>query len=407
MSTAAPTTSKPPLGKLILRRTLLGIAIMLLILIPAIVLLVTTGQPSATYAAMGTIVGAIAVMAGGVRVGVLTTIVLSLLAPLSIIAGLSPITGAALMALMTLTVGRLSVFGLHRAVMLVPIMLAWPMLAPVPWVPRESLDKINSLLAERGMSLAQAVDTLNPAQSSSGPMQSVLSHALTQQRFDTEYLTWVMGFFFIGAIIPVVLLPWALRKRQLPKPTLATHTRSEAVPYTLTITVLTSVATYYFIDHPKQATGSFLIATILVLTQVGNDIQWKLTIQRVVGTLLGVLLMIGITAVVGAVTYVEIRGIPMPVGLYLLGNLLGTLAIIAKFSPRQLIYYILMAPTTACLNAFSFTQADNVGEQRLVDNLVGAALVILATLITLAAGRIADKQHPDGGEPVPMAGAPA
>lgn len=116
------TPSARPASSSILRRTLIAVALMAIILVPAVVLMALTEQPAATYAAMGGIIGAVAVAAGGLRIGVLTSLVVALLAPLSIVAGLSPLTGAALMALMTLFVGRMARFGLHRAVMLVPIL---------------------------------------------------------------------------------------------------------------------------------------------------------------------------------------------------------------------------------------------------------------------------------------------
>ncbi len=405
MSATAPAEPAPqpesadqkPLRTIILRRTVVAIALTLLLLVPSLLLMLATGQPSASYAALGTLTGAVAVLAGGVRVGVLTSVTLALLAPLAIMSGLSPITGAALMALMTLVVGRMSLFGLHRAVMLVPVMLAWPMLSPVPWVPRGALDKINALMSQRGTTLAQAIDAAHASGGSSptpasSAAQKAIGNLLMEQRYDTTYLTWVVAFMFIGSIIPVILLPIVARKANLPKPELTTHTRAEAMAYTVTISVLTAVATYYFLNHPKMTAGSFLIATILVLTQVGNDIKWKLTIERVVGTLLGLVLMILVLKVAGGTTYVEFLGLPVPLGLWVIGIVFGVLAVIAKFSPRQWIYFILIVPTTACLNAFSSPQASDLGKQRLVDNLVGAALVILAALITLAASHLAERR---------------
>ena len=134
--------------------------------------------------------------------------------------------------------------------------------------------------------------------------------------------------------------------------------------------------------------GSFLIATILVLTQIGNEIAWKLTIERVLGTFGGVVLLLGITKIVGTASYTSVLGVPMPMGYYGIGLLFGAFAIIAKFSPRQWIYYILITPTAALLNAFTAAQATSFGDQRLVDNAVGAVLVIAATVVTLVAGRL-------------------
>ena len=158
-----------------------------------------------------------------------------------------------------------------------------------------------------------------------------------------------------------------------PAPKLVAASRREAVPYTITITVLTAVATYCFLDHPKMVAGSFLIATVLVLTQVGTDIQWRRAFQRVRGTLAGMGLLVGELAIVGTNSYTEVYGIPMPLTLYAIGLAFAMAAVIAKFSPRGWIYFALITPAAAMLNSFSITQSTHFGEQRLVDNLVGGA----------------------------------
>ena len=402
MSTDTPTASAPPkrsLPQLALRRGGIAIALVVIMLLPTVVLFVITRQPSASYASIGALIGIVAVAAGGVRIGVITSIVVGLLAPLTIIAGLSPVTGAALMALMTLAVGRLSTFGLHRAVMLVPIMMAWPLLTPVPWIPSGLVTEVQTKLTAAGLTLTQAVAQ---AQSGSGSASGSsataekITQALIQQRMETNYLTWIAVFFFVGTIVPVLILPFALRK--MPRPAPVMHPRSETVPYTATITVLATAATYYCLDN-KLAAGSFLIATIIVLTQIGNDIQWRLTIQRVLGTLGGVLLLTGVMAAAGPVSYTEVLGIPIPVNIYLIGVVFGVLAVIAKFSPRQWIYYIFIAPAAAMLNAFTATQVTDFGEQRFVDNLVGAGLVIVAAVVTLVGSRLMAARA--GSDPTP------
>ena len=87
--TAPVAPPKPSLGALVVRRTAIAIVLTVLVLAPAVVLFMITKQPSATYAAMATLIGIVAVMAGGPRIGVIAAIV----------AGLTPFTGAALMAL--------------------------------------------------------------------------------------------------------------------------------------------------------------------------------------------------------------------------------------------------------------------------------------------------------------------
>lgn len=383
-----------PLGALLRRRSLIALVLVGLMLAPSVVMFVITRQPSATYASIGALIGIVAVVAGGVGIGVRVAVVASLVAPLAIVAGLSPVTGAALMAIMTLVVGRLALFGLHRATMLVPILVTWPMLTPIPWIPSGLEDSVRTQMTASGLTVTEAVAKAQagPTASSSATTSKV-AEALIQQRMDSSYLLWVMAFFFIGAIVAVAVMALAVRRVTLPAP--EPHSRSEVMPYTITITVLAAGATYYCLANPKLVAGSFLIATILVLTQVGNDFNWKLTIQRLLGTLGGVLLLAAITSVVGPASYTVVLGVPLPLSIYVVGLVLGVLAVIAKFSPRQWIYYVLIAPAAAMLNAFTTAQVTNFGDQRLADNVVGAALVLTAALVTLIASRVLSSRAPD------------
>ena len=396
---AAPPATKPGLGSVLLRRFAVAIVLLLVLIVPSFGLMAATGQPAATYAGLATIIGVVAVMGGGLRIGVITAVVVALLAPLAVLSGLTPITGAALMAIMTMTVGRLSTFGLHRATMLVPVLLAWPMLAPVPWLPKEKIDQINDQLTKRGSSLADAL-TAAQAKGGSSPASGAggdaTNHLLTELRMDSTYLTWLVLFFFVGAIVPVIVA--ALLRRRLPAPDLTPHPRRETVPYTAVITILAGVATYYFLSHPKEPGGAFLIAAILVLTQVGNDVAWRLTVQRVVGTLLGVVLFTGVNALVGNTKYVELLGLPFPLEIYLIGIVFAIVALMAKFGPHQWLYYLLIVPTTAYLNAFTVGDAAGLGEARLIDNIVGAILVLFAALITLGASRVYGRRFPASAE---------
>ncbi len=391
------TPTKPPFTKVFLKRTVIGIALIAILLIPFFVLMAITKQPAASYSAMGAIIGAVAVMVGGFRIGVLTTIVVALLAPIAIVAGLTPLTGAALMAVMTLMVGRMSRYGLQRAAMLVPIFLAWPILSPIPWVPSSLLHKLDGLLA-KGISLSEliAIKQHSPHHPVPAPIAGV-SQSSIALHLNQTYLAWVAVFFFIGSIIAVLAVHLALRKTAVRQP--MPHSRGEAMPYTITITLLATVATYYFLKHPKDAGGAFLIAAILVLAQVGTEIQWKLTVERVIGTIGGIGLLAVIMALLGGSSYVDLFGIPFPANLYLVGIVFGTAAVIAKFSPRYWIYFLLITPATALLNAYTTSQVAQFGRARLVDNLVGAGLVVMAALVTLAAAHLSKSNESAASEP--------
>ena len=318
------------------KRTELSLAIVVLTLLPAIVMLavayVGTGelQAAATWASIPAVAGIVAAAMGGRRFAVIAAIVMAFAAPLAIVAGLSPVSGAAVMALMCMMVGRLARFGLHKSAILVPIMLAWPLIDPPTW-----------------------------------------SGATTVDRLQTAYLLWMAAIFLVGGIIPAFVVPWLMRKR--PRKAPKAHSRQEAVPYTVMITTLVTVGTFYVLDSPTMYGGAFLIAAILVLAPLGQAQTLKPTIVRILATMLGSILLLAMLSQVHSLALV-----------YVIGVVMITVALIARFGPRGWIYYVFMMPATASLNATSMAQVGQLGEQRVVDNIVGGVLVLVATAIVIA-----------------------
>lgn len=100
------------------------------------------------------------------------------------------------------------------------------------------------------------------------------------------------------------------------------------------------------------------------------------------------LLTFAIMPLVGGNSFVEYFGMPFPLTIYLIGIAFSVGAIIVKFGTRQWLYFLLIAPTTAMLNAYTTNQVISLGKQRLTDNVVGAVLVIVAALVTIGAARI-------------------
>lgn len=321
------------------KRVLLTLVVIVITAIPAwlmvAVTLVATGeaQAAAFWASLPAVVGVAAAAAGGRRFAVLCAIVLGLLAPLSITAGASPVSGAALMALLALTVGRLSRFGLHKSALLVPVMIAWPLIDPPTWAGQATVDRV-----------------------------------------DTPYLLWMGAIFFVGAIIPALLVPRLMRDHGLPEP--ERHSRSEAVPYTVIITVLVTAATFYVLDNPKLYGGAFLIAAILVLAPIGTAQTLVPTIWRILGTLVGTVLLLALVAQVDSLAII-----------YLFGLLFIALALMARLGGHGWLYYVFITPATASLNATTFSQVGQLGEQRLVDNVVGGLLVLAATVVSIGYSR--------------------
>lgn len=317
------------------RRLMIALAIAGVTVAPALVMLAITligtgeAQAAATWASLPAIAGIAAAVAGGRRFAVIVAIVMGLLAPLTIVAGTSPVAGAALMALMAMTVGRLSRAGLHKSALLVPVMLAWPLIAPPTWSGAASVD-----------------------------------------RDDTAYLLWMAAIFLVGGLLPALVVPYLLRKRHLPSPT--PHTRAEAVPYTVMVTVLSAVATFYVLDHPRLYGGAFVIAAIFVLAPIGRAQTLQPTVIRVIGTVLGSVFVLAVVAQVDSLAIV-----------YLIGVVFIIVALMARFGPRGWAYYVFMTPATACLNATSLQQVGALGEQRVVDNIVGGALILIASVLAI------------------------
>jgi hypothetical protein len=51
-----------------------------------------------------------------------------------------------------------------------------------------------------------------------------------------------------------------------------------------------------------------------------------------------------------------------------------------------------MVPATACLNATTLTQVGELGKQRVVDNVVGGILVIVATVLAIGYSHLSSRR---------------
>ena len=318
------------------KRVVITLVIVVITVAPSFIMLgvtyVATGQmqSAALWASIPAVAGMAATVNGGRRFGILAAIVMGFVAPLSIVAGLSAVSGAALMALMAMLVGRLARFGLQKSALLVPVMMAWPLIDPPLWAGQTAVD-----------------------------------------RTDETYLLWMTAIFFVGALFPALAIPLIARKRQ--RPALSTHTREEVVPYTVVITVLVTCSTFYVLSNPRMFGGAFLIAAIFVLAPLGTSDTLRSTFLRVLGTLLGSFIVLALVARVDSLAVI-----------YAFGVIFMVIALIARFGTHGWIYYVFMMPATASLNATTLTQFGQLGEQRLLDNVVGGLLVLVAASLAVA-----------------------
>lgn len=351
MATAS-TPSPPGIENTFFNHLKITMAVVVLVLLPAIVMVfitwAATGEPqgAATWASIPAIVTIAAAFAAGRGFAVRVAIVMALLAPLSIVAGSSPVAGAALMALLSLMVGRLSLFGLHRTGLLVPVMLAWSLIDPPAW-----------------------------------------SSETTVNRLDTPYLLWMTLIFFVGAMMPALIVPLLMRKK---KPAaLTSHTQNEAIVYTVLITVLVTVATYIVLDNPKDFGGAFLIAAILVMAPIGTAQTLKPTVVRVISTIVGSVLVIVLLSQVDSLLIV-----------YGFGLLFLIVAMMSRLSGNAWLYFVFMVPATAALNSTTLTQVGELGKQRMLDNIAGGIAVIIAATLAIGYSNWASRhRHADDSDP--------
>lgn len=351
MTEPAPGTAAKPKGSFA-RNLKLTMVVVVVVLIPAIIMVLVTwaatGTPqgAATWASLPAIATIAAAFAGGRGFAVRVAIVLAFLAPLSIVAGSSPVSGAALMAIMCLMVGRLARVGLHKSGLLVPVMMSWAVINPPAWSP-----------------------------------------ATTVNRTDTEYLLWMTLIFFVGALMPALIVPWLMRKKKTPE--LATHTTQEVVVYTVLITVLVTVATYIVLDNPRFFGGAFLIASIMVMAPIGTAETLRPTIIRVVSTVAGSVL------VVLMLSKVDSLGL-----IYLFGLLFLVVAMMSRLEGYAWLYFLFMVPATAALNATTLTQVGELSKQRVGDNIIGGIAVLAAAALAIGYSNWASRRgHADDADP--------
>ncbi|MFM7693303.1 MAG: FUSC family protein [Actinomycetota bacterium] len=161
------------------------------------------------------------------------------------------------------------------------------------------------------------------------------------------------------------------------------------MPYTVIVTVLSTVGTFYVLDHPGLYGGAFLIAAIFVLAPIGGAQTLRPTVIRTVATVAGSVFVLAI-----------VSGIESLALVYLVGLVLIVLALMARFGPRGWAYYVFLTLATACLNATSLSQVGSLGDQRVVDNIVGGILVLAASVLAIGCATWATRHgHADDTDP--------
>jgi hypothetical protein len=328
-STGAVTAAPPNPLQARVRRTVLAFVAILVLCVPfAVFTLINHEVAASSWAAWAGFTALVTYVLGGRAVAYLTVGLLTALVPIALVVGAVPVAGAGLMAIMCGGVGVSAAWGLHRGMMLIPLFLACVMIAPPVW---------GSVPVDRNA---------------------------------MDYLLWTMVIWGGGALWAALVFPPLLRK-MTPIPR-EPNTRGDTIIYTTIITVLCTLSTLAVLIWRPGSNGAWLIVTLLVITQVGHVDTLKRTTSRVAGTVIGV----AVAAVVASLT--TNQTVLIGIGLVLM-----VIALVIRTGPRYWLYMTFMTPAIVLFSATSGAGVDTSDAQRLLDTLIGAALVLLASAITL------------------------
>ena len=314
------------------RRTVVAVAAIVILSVPFAVFAVISGQAAASsFAVLGGAAALTNLMIGGRAIAYLSVGLLTALTPVAIVSGAVPVAGAGLMAIMCFGVGVSAALGLHRGLLLIPMFLAFMIIAPPPWSGHTAVD-----------------------------------------RTSTSYLLWNMLFLGGGALWAALVFPPLLRKQKLP-PRPEPWTRDDTVVYTTTITVLCTASTLGVLIWRPGSNGAWLVLTVLAVTQFGADTHLKRTLGRIAGTVAGAV----IAAIVASVSSSEAE-------LVAIGLVLLVITAVIMLGPHPYVLYsIFLTPTVVLFTSTSIADVTTTDAQRVGFTLIGAALILLASGITL------------------------
>ena len=314
------------------RRTVAAVAAIVILSVPFAVFAAISGQVTASsFAALGGATALANLVYGGRPIAYLSVGLLTALTPVAIVSGAVPVAGAGLMAIMCLGVGMSAAQGLHRGLLLIPMYLAFMIIAPPPWSGHTAVDRTSN-----------------------------------------SYLLWNMLFLGGGALWAALVFPLLLRKRKMPQRP-EPWTRDDTLVYTTTITVLCTASTLGVLIWRPGSNGAWLVLTLLAVTQFGADAHLKRTLGRVAGTVAGVV----IAAIVASVSGSE--AVLLAVGLVLL-----VITVVIMLGPHSYVLYsIFITPTVVLFTSTSIADVTTTDAQRVEFTLIASALILLTSGITL------------------------
>jgi hypothetical protein len=327
----------------LIRRTVVAVGVIVIASVPFVVFAAISGEvAAASLAVLGVAAVASSLLFGGQALAYLTVGLLTALTPIAIVSGTVPVAGAALMALMCFGVGLSAAQGLHRGMLVIPMYLAFLIIAPPPWSGLTAADRTN-----------------------------------------TSYLLWNMLFLGGGALWAALVFPPLLRRAKMSPHRPEPWARVDTVVYTVTITVLCTASTLGVLIWWPGSNGAWLVVTVLAVSQLGSDVTLKRTRDRVAGTVVGVAIAAILASVVGS--QAALTGAALV--------LTGILVVIALSPHSYFLWTVVVTPTVVLLNSTSISDVSTTGEQRLGFTVIALALTLLASGIALGWARY-QQAHP-------------
>ena len=304
---------------------------------PLTIVILLFGKDAATTAVFGVLVGMVNIVLAGRNTALAASFALIIMAPISVMAGLNPVTGAAVMAITCLAIGVSAGWGLQRGLSMLPLGIAFLIISP-PAVSNTATDRIS-----------------------------------------TPYLLTVTAIVAISTLIPVAVLAFLLRHKELPKP--QPNNKADSIEYAIIISVTTAVAMFAVLTIDPSPYSFWLLLTLIAVVQVGPQATFRKTFQRASGTVIG-----------GALAAVIVILIPNSTVLFIIGMLTLLAALNFIGGTRYWLYTACMTPTIVLTSGAP--AAASTDAARVAYTLIGAALAVVAFAISRV-GRTYKSSHAD------------
>jgi hypothetical protein len=317
----------------LVRRAVVAVAVVVIASVPFAVFAAISGQvAAASLAVLGGAAVVSNLLIGGRAIAYLTVGLLTALTPIAIVSGTVPVAGAALMALMCFGVGLSAARGLHQGMLLIPMYLSFLIIAPPPWSGLTEVD-----------------------------------------RTSTSYLLWNMLFLGGGALWAALVFSPMLRRAKVSPHRPEPWAQVDTLVYTITITVLCTVSTLGVLIWRPGSNGAWLVLTVLAVTQLGSDATLKRTWHRIAGTVVGAT----IAAVVASVSASE-------TALIAVGLVLTVILVVIAQSPHSyFLWTVVVTPQVVLFTSTSIADVKTTDAQRLAFTVIGLALILLASGVTI------------------------